>query len=171
MISVFGVGNSFISACFVLLPSPDRCFMSVPPSLLACACICDAISHCCTQDKYLECVASLTQLAGIDQVRRTMFRSSKYIYIYNHRSLPDVVAVLVEAVIISHFSLQEILFQHQKNVSEVFLKKLEQSAGDSKCEEQYTPNDIESVEEQEFGQGRFVYNAVPSVGSSLARSW
>ena len=56
----------------VHLPPPDRSFMSVPPSLLACACICDAISHC-ARDKYMECVSSLTQLAGIDQVRMGTF--------------------------------------------------------------------------------------------------
>lgn len=47
------------------------------------------------------------------------------------------------------------LVQHQKNVNEVFSRRVEQSKEE---ENQYTPNDLEKINEQEFGVGRFVYD-------------
>ncbi len=66
--------------------------------------------------------------------------------------------VIVITVIIHRslfFILQEILLQHQKNVNEVFCKRVEQSKEE---QEQYTPSDIEAINDIEFGQGRFVYD-------------
>ncbi len=47
------------------------------------------------------------------------------------------------------------MLQHQKNVNEVFCKRVEQSKEE---QEQYTPSDIEAINDIEFGQGRFVYD-------------
>ena len=41
--------------------------MCVPASLLACACLCDAISHM-APERLSACVETLAQLAGLDKV-------------------------------------------------------------------------------------------------------
>ncbi len=46
----------------------DRSFMNVPPSLLACACLCDAVSYCVNSETYQQYVDCITQLAGVEQV-------------------------------------------------------------------------------------------------------
>lgn len=59
-----------------LLPSADHSFMCVPPSLLACACLCDAIDH--MAPAYLiKCMEMLAQLAGLDHVRELLVRVCK----------------------------------------------------------------------------------------------
>lgn len=42
--------------------------MCVPSSLLACACLCDAISHM-APERLSACVETLAQLAGLEKVR------------------------------------------------------------------------------------------------------
>lgn len=47
--------------------SPDSSFVTVPPSLLACACLCDAISIVAPH-QHRKCVELLSGLAGLEQV-------------------------------------------------------------------------------------------------------
>ena len=65
------------------LPLPpthtDHQFMKVPPSLLASACLCDAVKHLAPH-LHSKCVEELTTLARLEQVR------SKTIACYFHKS-------------------------------------------------------------------------------------
>ena len=55
-----------LSSCPSLFP-PDHQFMKVPPSLLASACLCDAIKHMAPH-LHDKCVAELATLARLEQV-------------------------------------------------------------------------------------------------------
>ena len=54
------------------LVSADHSFMCVPSSLLACACLCDAISHM-APERLSACVETLAQLAGLEKVRTCLY--------------------------------------------------------------------------------------------------
>ena len=65
----------FVFACFFLsffhyvysfLPL-DCSFMGVPPSLLASACLCDAVAHMASEE-HSRCVETLADLAGLEKV-------------------------------------------------------------------------------------------------------
>ena len=65
----------FQSTCFtpfLLFVSADHSFMCVPSSLLACACLCDAISHM-APERLSACVETLAQLAGLEKVRTCLY--------------------------------------------------------------------------------------------------
>ena len=64
--------NVLMGMCFlfVCVCVADLSFVSVPPSLLACACLCDAIQHLATE-KHLRCVEILSQMTSVEQVYTT----------------------------------------------------------------------------------------------------
>lgn len=79
-------------------------FMTVPPSLLACACLCDAVAHLASE-QHSKCMETLAQLAGLEQ---------------------------------------DVLLQQQKNVSDIYQRKLQSwSLAD-------TPTEIEDIENCEY---------------------
>ena len=51
----------------VFLSDCSFSIMGVPPSLLACGCLCDAIKHLDSK-KHSECVEILSRLANLEQV-------------------------------------------------------------------------------------------------------
>ena len=63
---VFLLGQPALPHSYSFL-SADHSFMCVPASLLACACLCDAISHM-APERLSACVETLAQLAGLDKV-------------------------------------------------------------------------------------------------------
>lgn len=57
----------------------DLSFAKVPPSLLACACLSDALQHM-AGDHYPHCFEMLAQLCGVDQVCLCMHPSSETVH-------------------------------------------------------------------------------------------
>ncbi len=60
--------NCVVARHMTVCLSPSDCsFMGLPPSLLASACLCDAVAHMASQE-HSRCVETLADLAGLEKV-------------------------------------------------------------------------------------------------------
>lgn len=123
--------------------------MSVPPSLLASACLCDSIAHL-AKEQYSKCTEKLSQLAGVELVGYLPLHSSMP-HKHNMHTLIFVCWKCFHSELLCHFSNKDVLVQHQHNVSDVYNRKIQ-----SFSSQPNTPTNIEDIEEKEFGSRQSV---------------